>query len=151
MAVPDADYCLISVQFGAYCSSNDSNVFKNSTFGKLLESNKLDIPEPTVLPGDAEGLCMPFLLVVDEAFALSEHVLRPYPKKKMLICLKHVAKSTKVVECNFGILGNKWRKFRRPIDVKPEVCDIIKACCFLHNYVRKNDTFCSMTLCMNVP
>jgi hypothetical protein len=34
MAVAGADYCFISVEFGAYGSSSDSNVFKNSKFGK---------------------------------------------------------------------------------------------------------------------
>jgi hypothetical protein len=52
-------------------------VFKNSTFGKLLESNILNIPDPSVLPSDAEGLSMPFMLASDEAFALSQRVLRP--------------------------------------------------------------------------
>ena len=79
----DADCCFVSVEFGAYGSSSDSNVFKNSTFGKLLESSKLNIPDPRVLPSDAEGLSMPFVPVGDEAFALSEHVLRPYPNKKL--------------------------------------------------------------------
>jgi len=82
MAVADADCCFISVEGGAYASSSDSNVFKNSTFGKLLESNKLNIPDLSVLPSDAEGLSMPFVLVGDEAFALSGHVLRPYPNKR---------------------------------------------------------------------
>jgi len=82
MAVADADYHIISIEVGAYASSSDSNVFKNSTFGKLLQSNKLNIPEPRVLPSDSEGLSMPFVLVGDEEFALSEHVLRPYPNKR---------------------------------------------------------------------
>ena len=46
MAVADADYSFISVEVVAYGSSSDSNVFKTSTFGKLLESNKLHIPDP---------------------------------------------------------------------------------------------------------
>ena len=144
IAVADADYCFISVEVGTYGSSSNSNVFKNSTFGKLLESNKLNIPDPRVLPSDAEGLSMPCVLVGDEAFALSEHVLRPYPNKK-LTCLKRILvynyrlpRTQRIVECPFGILANKWRIFYRPIDVKPDFCDIIKACCFLHNYVRKN-------------
>jgi len=70
-AVAGADYCFISVEVGAYGSSSDSNVFKNSTFGKLLESNKLNIPDTRVLPSDAEGSSMSFVLVGDEAFALS--------------------------------------------------------------------------------
>ena len=55
-------------------------MFKNSTFGELLESNKLNIP---VLPNDAEGLSMPFVIVDKESFALSKHVLRPYANKKV--------------------------------------------------------------------
>jgi hypothetical protein len=59
-AVTDADYCLISVDIGAYGSSSDSNLFKKSTFGKLLKSNRLNIPDPRILPNDGEGLSMPF-------------------------------------------------------------------------------------------
>jgi hypothetical protein len=55
-------------------------VFKNWTFRKLLEINKLNIPDTGVVPSDAEGLSMSFVFVGDEAFALLEHVLRPYPK-----------------------------------------------------------------------
>jgi hypothetical protein len=71
MAVADA------VEVGAYGSSSDSNEFKILIFGKLLECNKLNIPDPRVMPVDVEGLSMPFVLLGDEAFALSEHVLRP--------------------------------------------------------------------------
>jgi hypothetical protein len=34
---------------------------------KLLDSNKLDIPDPRFLPSDAEELSMSFVLVGDEA------------------------------------------------------------------------------------
>jgi hypothetical protein len=86
-AVADADY-FISVEVGAYGSWSDSDVFNILTFGKLLDSNKLNIPDPRVLPSDAR-LYMPFVLVGDEAFALSEHVLRPY-SNKYLINLQHM-------------------------------------------------------------
>jgi len=43
-------------------------VFKNPTFGKLLDSNKLNIPDPGVLPTDAGGGSMPFAFMGDEAF-----------------------------------------------------------------------------------
>jgi hypothetical protein len=44
------------------------------------------------------------------------------------------------VECTFGILANKWKIFHTPIDLKSEFCYCtIKACCILHNYIRKND------------
>jgi hypothetical protein len=89
MAVADADYCFISIEDGAYGSLSDSNVFKNSTFGKLLERYQMDILDPKVLPNDEEGICMPLVLVCDEAFTLSEHVLRPYPNINLTF-LKHV-------------------------------------------------------------
>jgi hypothetical protein len=70
LPVANAGYCFVSVEVGAYGSSSDSNVFKNWTFGKLFDSNKLNIPHLRVLPSDTEGLSMPFVHVGDEAFAL---------------------------------------------------------------------------------
>ena len=66
-AVADADYCFISLDVDVFCSSSESNMFKNSKFWKLLECYKLIIPDPSVLPIDAEGLSMSFVLVGDEA------------------------------------------------------------------------------------
>jgi len=110
MAMADADYSFISVEVGAYGSSSDSDVFQNSTFGKLLESNKLNIPDPRVLPSDAEGLSMTFVVVGDEAVALSQHVLRPYPSKKLTFLKRiynyRLSRARRIVECTFGILAN---------------------------------------------
>jgi hypothetical protein len=47
-----------------------------------------------------------------------------------------------MVECAFGILANKWRTFHRPLDVTLQFCgSTAKACCILHNFVRRNDGF----------
>ena len=47
-----------------------------------------------------------------------------------------------MVECALGILANKRRIFHRPLDVTPQFCDsIVKVCCILHNFVRRNDGF----------
>jgi len=47
-----------------------------------------------------------------------------------------------MVECAFGILASKWRIFHRPLDETPQFCDsIVKACCILDNFVRRNDGF----------
>ena len=89
MSLANADYCIMSVEFGCYGLSNDSKLFKNWAFRKLLEINKLNIPDPRVVPSDSEGLSMSFVFVGDETFALSEHVLRPYPNKS-LTYLKHM-------------------------------------------------------------
>ena len=92
------------------------------TFGKLLENSKLNIPDPWVLPTDAEGLSVQFVLVGEEASALSKRVLRPYPNK-MLTYLKRIyvyrlSRARRMVECSFGILAKKCRIFRGTFDIK---------------------------------
>ena len=77
LALVAANYCLITVDVGAFGKSIDSNVFKKSNIGRKLESNQLGIPGSRPLPNDENGKCTPFVFVGDEAFAFSEHVLRP--------------------------------------------------------------------------
>jgi hypothetical protein len=78
--------------------------------------------DPRVLPSDAEGLSIPFVLAGDEALALSQHVLRPYPNKTLTglkrIYSYRLSTARRIVECTFGILADKWRIFYRPIDVR---------------------------------
>ncbi|CAK1603948.1 unnamed protein product [Parnassius mnemosyne] len=144
MAVADANYYFISVDIGAYGSSSDSTVFKNSAFGKKLEGGQLILPSPTYLPKDENGENMPYVFDGDEAFALSEHIMRPYPRRNLSVTQRvfnyRLTLARRFVECTFGILTNKWRILHRALDVKLTTCDqIIKACCILHNYVRKHD------------
>jgi len=82
MALVDAGYCFISTDVGAYGSSSDCNIFKNSNFCKKLEGNHLNIPGPRPLPNEYNGTPRRFI-VGDEAFALSQHVLRPYPSRNL--------------------------------------------------------------------
>ena len=77
LALVDANYCFIAVDVGAVGKSSVSNVFKKSNIGRKLESDQLGIPGSRPLLNDENGKCMPFVFVCDEAFALSEHVLRP--------------------------------------------------------------------------
>jgi hypothetical protein len=87
--VADVDYGFLSVKLGDYGSSSDSDVFKNTAFGTLLESNKLNMPVLRFLPSDSEELYMSFVLVGVEASALAEYVIRPY-SNKFLKCFKRV-------------------------------------------------------------
>jgi len=85
LALVDANYCFIAVGVGAFGKSSDSNVFKKSNVGRKLQSNQLGIPGSRPLPNDENGKGMPFVVVGDEAFALSEHVLRPYPNRNLSV------------------------------------------------------------------
>ena len=83
MALVDADYCFIAVAVVAIRKSGDSKVFKNSNIGRKVELNQLGIPGSMPLSSDNKGKCMPFVIVGDEAFTLSEYVLRPYLNRNL--------------------------------------------------------------------
>ncbi|XP_018392323.1 PREDICTED: uncharacterized protein LOC108771510 [Cyphomyrmex costatus] len=50
LAVCDADYIFTLVDIGAFGSQSDGGVFKESTFGRALESGAISLPEDSPLP-----------------------------------------------------------------------------------------------------
>lgn len=138
----DADYKFTYVDVGAYGKSSDSGIFKNSSLYEKLNKESLNIPQASSITGSS---CeYPYVIVGDEAFALSEHVLRPYGGKnlsnKKRIFNYRLSRARRYIECSFGILVNKWRIFERPLNVDIELAeDIVKAACVLHNFVRQRD------------
>ncbi|XP_040197230.1 protein ANTAGONIST OF LIKE HETEROCHROMATIN PROTEIN 1-like [Rana temporaria] len=143
MAVVDADYKFIFVDIGSFGSNADSAVFQRSTFGKRLVSNELDLPDNRPLPG-TEGPKMPYVFVADDAFAIHEHLMKPFSQRNLdnrkRIFNYRLCRARRLVECAFGILANKWQIFLKPINLKIEnACKVIKAACILHNLVRERD------------
>lgn len=143
LGVVDANYCFAAIDVGAYGADSDSNVFKNSNFGKSLNNNQLNIPSERKLPNDT-GIPMPFVIVGNEAFALSENILRPYPKRNLTTKQKiynyRLNRARRIVDCTFSMLVKRWRIFDGSIDVEAGFADcIIKACCVLHNFVRNKE------------
>ncbi|KAH9635563.1 hypothetical protein HF086_003177 [Spodoptera exigua] len=144
MAVVDADYCFTFIDVGAYGKHSDSNIFKNSNLEKGISSGSIPLPNNHNLPNDENGNPMPFVFVGDEAFAVSNHVMRPYPDRnlspKQRIFNYRLSRARRIVENAFGILSNKWAIFQRSLNVDMKFAiTIIKAACTLHNFVRKRD------------
>ena len=105
----------------------------------------LDSPLP--VPDNFEkGPQFPYVLLGDEAFGLSEHVMRPYPPKglsyeKRMYNYRH-CRARCVVESSFGILSNKWRVLHSSMLIHPNFAIIVvQACCVLHNFVRRRDGY----------
>jgi len=145
MAVVDANLSFVYIDVGSYGKESDSNIFKQSSFGKKLYSNALNIPDRKSFPS-SQGSPQPYVFVGDEAFALHANLLRPYPQRglndKRRIFNYRLSRARRTVECVFGVLANKWRIFHTTILVSSEfVDDIIKSCCILHNFVRKRDGY----------
>jgi hypothetical protein len=70
------------VDIGDFGKNNDSSIYNNSVFNRKLRAGSLDIPDATFLPGKSD-VKMPFVLVGDEAFAMTNAMLRPYGGKKL--------------------------------------------------------------------
>ncbi|CAH1967192.1 unnamed protein product [Acanthoscelides obtectus] len=77
LAVVDTSYRFRYVDIAAYGKECDSSVFKESTFFHALNSDSLYTPCPKCLPG-TENPAVPYILVGDEAFGLSDKLLRPF-------------------------------------------------------------------------
>lgn len=113
-------------------------------FKKLIINKKqLNIPDDSLLPGTSVPN-LPYVIVGDEAFGLSQHIMRPYAGKNITIKKRvfnyRLSRARRLIECSFGILSNKWRIFHRPLNVSENFAeDIIKACVILHNFVRIRD------------
>lgn len=144
LALADSDYRFIYVNIGAYGKDSDCNIFKNSSLWTGLNQKTLGIPEPVQFPGATSPL--PYVIVGDEAFGLTNFLLTPYsghnltPKKRIFNYRLTLAR--RYVECTFGLLSNKWRIFHRALNTSVDFSDdIIKACCVLHNFVRDRDGF----------
>ena len=143
MAVADANLRFVAIDVGAYGKEGDSTVFRDSPLGKKLYSGILNLRKPRCLSG-TEMHPQPFVFVGDEAFKLNTHLLRPFPARNLTPLRRvfnyRLSRCRRTVECAFGIMANKWWVFHSPILVHPNfVDDIIKACCILHNFVRKRD------------
>lgn len=145
IGVCDANYSFVAIDVGAYGKSSDSSIFKESLFYKKLINNSLNIPNPKPI-STLNPEPIPYVIVGDEAFGLSENIMRPYGGNNLTMSKKifnyRLSRARRYIECTFGILSNKWRIFHRPLNVKPDLAqNIIKACCILHNFVRVRDGY----------
>ncbi|KAM4053373.1 uncharacterized protein ACNLHF_006064 isoform 1-T1 [Anomaloglossus baeobatrachus] len=140
MAVADAHYQFVAIDVGAYGSTGDSRVLRSSQIGLQILQEGATLPAPRPLPGSTDPV--PFVMVSDEAFPLLPNLLRPYPRRglntRRRIFNYRLSRARRYVECTFGIMTSQWRIFHTAIQLDVRTVDtVIKACCVLHNYVRK--------------
>lgn len=145
MALCDSNYCFIWIDIGGFGKDSDSGIYKESTLYKKLTEKKLNIPDPGPITDNGD-IRVPYVIVADEAFGMSENLMRPYGGKMLSYEKKifnyRLTLARRFVECTFGIMCNKWRILHRPLDVKIDFSEnIVKAICVLHNYVRLRDGF----------
>lgn len=140
LGIVNANYEFIYVNAGANGSVSDGGVFKHTIFHEKLLNNQLHLPTPSVLP--ASDLVAPYCFVADNAFAINENLLKPYPQRNLThdkrIYNYRLCRARRIVENTFGILAERFRVFKKPIQINiKNVSKVVMASCALHNYLRK--------------
>lgn len=143
LGISNAQYMFTFVDIGAYGRRSDGGIFKDSKMGLKFNSKEMNVPAPEPLsPG---GPPLPYVLVGDEAFQLTDYLLRPYPGKGGLndernIYNYRLSRARRTIENTFGILVSQWRILKRPINCSMEkTISIVKAIVCLHNWIRRRD------------
>lgn len=109
----------------------------------LLENKEFNLPLPKSI--FKNGPVLPYVLVGDEAFPLTNYMMRPYPGKNRMTLEKRIynyrlSRARRTVENVFGILANQWRLLRRSILAKISTATkTVQAIVCLHNWLRKHD------------
>lgn len=128
LALVDDDYCFSYIDVGCNGRASDGGVFDRSSLGQALANNSLDIPENSIIVGDA-------------AFPLKKYLMKPFPTmttQREKVFNYRLSRARRIVENAFGILVSRFRVFQSTIALKPEKVDIIVlAACSLHNWLRK--------------
>lgn len=143
LAICDAKYMFSFVDIGAYGRRSDGGIFRDSNVGQKFYNGEMGLPKSRKLTVDGDP--MPYVLVGDEAFQLTNFLLRPYPGKSGLNPEKSIynyrlSRARRMIENTFGIISSQWRILRKPIDSSvANTMKTIKAIVCLHNWLRKND------------
>ncbi|XP_055936761.1 uncharacterized protein LOC129966363 [Argiope bruennichi] len=129
--------------FGCQGRICDGGVFNNSTLlSKLKKKRQLKLPHDRQLqPLDKK---LPYVFLGDSAFALSRHMMIPYPGNFEKGCTQRIfnyrlSRAGRVVENVFGKMASVLRIFRKPMALQADkVSNVTLACVLLHNFMRKS-------------
>lgn len=122
-----------------YGRSSDSEIFKESLFGKKLINNKFNLPTPKQIDQNINE-DFPFVFVGDEAYPLLPNLMRPFPRIQLTnekrIYNYRLSRARRIVECAFGIMVKRFNVLENMMLVGPEkATKITQAICVLHNLI----------------
>lgn len=138
----NANYNFVYVDVECQSRISDGGVFKNCTLCKTIEKWKLNGPQPQCLDGREKEI--PYFFLGDEAFALSQHLMKMFPgmyptDSKEWVFNYRVCRARRMVENVFGISSSVFWVLRKPQLLQPEnETLIVMAVAHLHNFLRRN-------------
>jgi len=98
----------------------------------------VSLPDPSPFPG--EEIPFPYVFVGDEAFPLTNYIMRPYSRKTLTdenrIFNYRLSRARRVIENTFGILTARWKILQKPLCMSPANCEnLFRALPCLHNFI----------------
>ncbi|XP_041373483.1 putative nuclease HARBI1 [Gigantopelta aegis] len=139
MALVDTDYKFLWADVGSPGASSDAQIYNESELKEMAEDGTIGFPAPDPLPNDYKDV--PYVFVVDDAFGLRKHMMKPYTLRGLTdeerIFNYRLSRARRVVENAFGILANRFQILLTTMQHHPSTVKIIvKACIVLHNLMR---------------
>lgn len=136
LAIADANAKFTAFDLGAAGSQSDGGVFKNGSLGNICKTR--NFPAPCHF--SQRMLDVPFYLLGDEAFALDEHLMKPYPHRSTMGDQKvfnyRLSRARRIVENAFGILCARFRVLLRTLELDvTSAMQVVRACITLHNFL----------------
>lgn len=129
---------------GAKGRISDSGVLRHTRIYPLLENGTLHIPPPRPLPADPSARPIPYFLLGDKAFALSNYCMRPFSENTRSGSVQRIfnqrhSRARRSVEMAFGILSSRFRVLKKTIELEPAVVSkVVLAAVYLHNFIRRH-------------
>ena len=131
LAFVDYDYKFLIAEVGYQGRIRDGGVFINSAFNLALSNNSLNLSDPKPLPATndpfwvtaGEAKKIPIVFVVDDAFPLTKHCMKPYGRKnlsdeeRVFDC--RCSRFRRISENAFGIWSNRFRLFAGRASLTP--------------------------------
>lgn len=141
MVIVNAKYDFIMVHTGTNGKVSDGGVLGETKFYELLMTGSLKLPPPVTPEGTSYSL--PYTFVADEAFALLENLIKPFPQRGLShderIFNYRLSRARRVVENAFGLLSSRFRVFHTDIAIDVKKTDsLVLAACALHNFLRRH-------------
>ena len=152
LALSDANNRFIYADIGAYGRSSDGGIYANSSLKKAMDRGQLDIPSDNTLANGNDLGPMPYVMVGDEAFPLTKHIMRPYGGNNLdrdkQIFNYRLSRARIMVEGAFGLLVARWRVLESRLQIPPATAiSVVKACCILHNIILMCDNIAQNEVC----
>ncbi|KAK4886453.1 hypothetical protein RN001_002724 [Aquatica leii] len=113
----NAHYQFTDINIGVNGPINDGGVYRKCNLGKSIRNNWLNFPPSKSLPGRSKEV--PYVIIEDDAFPLSDRLLKPYPLRGMShsqrIFNYRLSRARRLTKNSFGILANRFRVLLNPM------------------------------------